>query len=180
MKDKGFKEYFSSYPLKFVKKGESLLRSGEYSHEFYYVEQGCLRSYILDIKGKEHIFQFAPEDWLISDEEALNSHTKAIFNIDAVEDSMIRVATPTSQNLMYGPSDEHIHSVVDKLNRKAVSLRNRIILLLSATAEERYDDFLKTYSNLAQRLPLKMIASYLGIVPESLSRIRKERVTKKS
>jgi CRP-like cAMP-binding protein len=179
MKDIGFKEHISHYPLRFIKKGDYLLRAGSFSKEFYYVEKGCLRGYILDDKGKEHIYQFAPEDWVISDEEAFFSHTEAILNIDALEDSMVRIITATAHHLDCGTNNELPQLAMKKLSKKIGSLRNRILLLLSASAEDRYMDFIKTYPNLVQRIPLKMIASYLGIAPESLSRIRKEHVLKK-
>ena len=127
----------------------------------------------MDDKGKEHIFQFAPEDWILSDEEALSEHKQAILYIDAIEDSVIRIIKAPSQEDMTTFEKDFLLENIQKLTRKVNSLRRRIFLLLGATAEERYSSFVKTYPNLAMRVPLKMIASYLGITPESLSRVRK-------
>lgn len=168
---------FKAFPEKFVKKGVFLLQPGEMTNTAFYVEKGCLRSYVIDNNGKEHIYQFAPEDWLISDEEALLDKKPAILFIDTIEDSVIKIVSlkEMRSNL---DLDTAIHSF-NRMEKKVNAFRRRIIQLLSATAEERYSTFIKTYPNLTNRVPQKMIASYLGITPESLSRIRKNRVSRK-
>jgi CRP-like cAMP-binding protein len=158
-----------------VKRGEILIEQGASSFVSFYVEKGCLRSYITDSKGKEHILQFAPETWLISNSDALASDVISL-TIDAIEDSVIRVITRNQaidENLL---EKEGLISMANKLRKHMSFLRKRILLLLSASAEERYDDFNQMYPNLANRVPQKMIASYLGITPESLSRVRKSRL----
>lgn len=171
-------DQFKTAELLSIRKGEVLLRAGESTNKIYYVEKGCLRGYIIDNKEKEHIYQFAPEDWMISDEEALLMKTPAILYIDAIEDSIIRVITAPFET--WGPDlrSEAAIPAINRLLRKVNAFRKRILLLLSATADERYAHFLETYPNLSNRVPLKMIASYLGITAESLSRIRKERASK--
>ncbi len=178
MQEINLKEHFKSFPAKQVKKGEILLRAGDFTNSAFFVEEGCLRAYIINSNGKEYIYQFAPENWIVSDEEAVLEKKEAIFYIDAIEDSVIKVLNSgdlRSPDMNVDAANKHISGLQRKLN----SFRKRIILLLSATAEERYETFIKTYPNLAQRVPLKMIASYIGITPESLSRVRKELVAKK-
>jgi CRP-like cAMP-binding protein len=176
-KQQTFIDEFISSPLILVEKGEFLLRAGEITDKFYYVEKGCLRSYIIDESGKEHIYQFAPEGWIIGDEKAAFFQAPAILYIDAIEDSTLRI--------MQKPIDDFAEDldiakvVLLKLHRKINAFRDRILLLLSATAEQRYEHFISTYPELIKRLPLKMVASYLGITPESLSRIRKEMASRK-
>jgi CRP-like cAMP-binding protein len=172
------KEKIRSLPPTHVRKGEILLRAGEMTNAAYYVETGCLRSYLIDDKGKEHIYQFAPEDWIISDEEAMQEQKPALLYIDAIEDSVIRVIHQPS-DLKSNLDNDTAQQLLNSLEKKVNAFRRRIIQLLSATAEERYLAFIKTYPDLAQRVPLKMIASYLGITPESLSRVRKELVSRK-
>ncbi|HYG15166.1 MAG TPA: Crp/Fnr family transcriptional regulator [Bacteroidia bacterium] len=179
MEETYFQHYFKSLPETRVKKGEILLSAGDISSKVYYVQEGCLRSYLIDDNGKEHIYQFAPEDWVISDEEALLQQKPALLFIDAVEDSVVKILNRPANLKEDNVDPETALQILDKFEKKVNSLRSRIIQLLSASAEERYSVFVKTYPNLIQRVPQKMIASYLGITPESLSRVRKEILNKK-
>jgi len=172
-------DQFKSFPSRSIKKGEYLLRPGDLTKNFFYVEKGCLRSYVTDSKGKEHVYQFAPEDWVISDEEALMENKPAILYIDAIEDSEIKVLSNPDLNEWTNLDKDAASQMIQQLQKKINTFRRRIIQLLSASAEQRYSTFIKTYPNLAQRIPQKMIASYLGITPESLSRVRKELSEKK-
>ena len=157
-----------------VKKGEFLLRAGEPTSHIYYVRKGCLRSYIIDDKGREHVYQFAPEDWLISDEQALMEGAPATLFIDAIEDTEVVELKRPAGSWTNDLDPDTANDLITRLERKINAFRNRILLLLSATAEERYANFLEIYPGLAQRVPQKMIASYIGVTPESLSRVRKD------
>ncbi len=164
----------SHVQVKRVAKGDILLRENEKASRSFYVQKGLLRSYVIDKKGKEHIFSFAPEDWVISDIASQMQHTPSRLFIDAIEDSEIeifdRYVFEKSALISINPSSAN----VQKLFRRISAMQDRIIMLISATALERYQDFEKTYPNIIQRVPQKMIASYLGITPEALSKIRGE------
>lgn len=179
MKEYNLNEQVKASTVRNIKKGEFLMRPGEPCNKFYYVEKGCIRSYLVDSNGKEHIYQFAPEGWVISDEEALLEGKPAILSIDAIEDSEVKFLPMPEGEWSANLDKETALELTRKFDKKIQSLRKRIILLLSATAEERYTTFLETYPNLVQRVPLKMIASYLGVRPESLSRLRKRLVKTK-
>lgn len=166
--------YFSKLPSQFVKKGQVLVRSGQVAEHAFYVVKGCLRSYITDEKGKEHIYQFAPEDWLISDLESGKHKGKASLTIDAIEDSEIKFLQTDLFKSISTANPQLMAEGFEKLQNRIYALHKRVIQLLSYTAEQRYQDFIETYPNLYQRVPLKMIASYLGLTPEGLSRVRKE------
>jgi CRP-like cAMP-binding protein len=167
-----------SSQTKVFQKGEILLRKGEQSKYTYKVMSGCLRSYVVDKAGKLHVLQFAPENWFISDLNSfLNGHPSAVF-IDVIE---------TAEVILYDKASEKFTNEVDKedlikqrltLTNHIVALNKRLTMLLSSTAEERYLDFIDTYPALIQRLPLKLIAAYLGITPEYLSEIRKKIIQK--
>lgn len=172
-------QIFEDKPLRMVKRGEVLVQAGQRAHEAFYVVKGCLRSYIIDSKGKEHIYQFAPEDWIISDLEFLKNKSEAYLIIDAIEDSEVMVANIADFYQISTSNPEMIDNVLNKMQSRVYSLQKRVIQLLAYTAEERYMEFIKTYPNLYNRVPLKMIASYLGVTPESLSRVRKELVKSK-
>ena len=144
-----------------VKKGEILQKSGELRSKIYMVRSGLLRSYLIDKKGKEHIFMFAPEGWVIADSTGPEIPT-TLF-IDALEDSIVLVREKDI-------TKEH-QNVAPLVKRLSV-LQKRVIMLMSSSAIDRYEDFIRTYPNIAQRVPQRMIASYLGITPEALSKIK--------
>jgi len=145
-----------------VKKGDILQRTGDLNSKVYQVKSGLLRSYTIDDKGKEHIFMFAPENWLIGD--GVPKDEPCQLFIDVLEDSVI---IPIDKN-------DDILSNSKKLIKRVQVLQNRIIKLMSVSAIKRYEEFIETYPDISQRVPQKMIASYLGITPEALSRVRKE------
>lgn len=167
------------YEIKEVKKNEIILREGEISDSTFFVEKGLLRMYSIDKAGKEHVIQFAPENWIISDTTSQLLNEKSRFYIEAIEDSVIVV---TKEGFFENLSKIYPH-VAEKNQRLMFNhiknLQNRVNALISTTAEERYMDFLTRYPNLMLRAPQWMVASYLGIAPESLSRVRKELAKKK-
>lgn len=100
----------------------------------------------------------------------IQSMNQASFFIDALENSVLTVQTKDFEGQI---------PFTDKLLRRMSVLQNRILMLMSASAIERYDHFITTYPAITQRVPQKMIASYLGIKPEALSRVKKESMEKK-
>ena len=172
---------FSStfYEVKQAKKNEIILREGEISDCTFFVEKGLLRMYSIDKVGKEHVIQFAPENWIISETTSQLLNEKSRFYIEAIEESTIIV---TREGFFEDLSK--IYPDVAEKNQRLMfnhikNLQNRVNALISTTAEERYLEFLKKYPNLMLRAPQWMVASYLGITPESLSRVRKELAKKK-
>lgn len=163
--------------LRFAK-GDFLLRQGEVGKHSFFVEQGLLRYYSIDNKGKEHILQFAPEEWFLADRESVYFHQPSHYFIQALEDSVV-VLIDEEFILQLAKQDDSFLAFNNMLLHNHIRhLQNRINLLLSATAEERYLDFIRIYPDLLLRVPQSMVASYLGITPESLSRVRKELATK--
>lgn len=150
-----------------VKKGQILQRKGEVDSKIYEVESGLLRSYSIDEKGKEHIYMFAPQDWIIADNTPPEKPCELF--IDVLEDSVIqqkdKVVKPTLDS----------HKLVNRIE----VLQRRIIMLMSASAIERYEHFIETYPDIVQRVPQRMIASYLGVTPEALSNAKRLRIRKK-
>lgn len=167
-------EIFQNSKLKTVSRGKILLRYGEVAKYTYKVQSGCLRSYIIDQSGKEHILQFAPEGWLVGDIDSSTNLKPSVLFIDALEDS--EVLFLPMQNLVepHKLDKEILIEMGVKLRNNTIATHKRIIGLLSATAKERYINFTETYPTLVQRLPLKLIASYIGITPEYLSDIRRK------
>lgn len=146
-----------------VKKGQILQYKGDLNTKIYRVESGLLRSYSIDEKGKEHIFMFASEGWLMADN--IDPNEPADLFIDALENSVV----------MAGEKNIHGSHDAIKLIKRIMVLQKRVIMLMSASAFERYEHFIETYPDIVQRVPQKMIASYLGITPEALSKLKGEK-----
>ncbi|MGB1018919.1 MAG: Crp/Fnr family transcriptional regulator [Chitinophagales bacterium] len=160
---------------KTIKKGTVLQKNGDTTINAFYVKKGLLRTYIIDEKGREHIFTFAPEGWLATDVEVLTKQASATLFIDALEDSEIEVLGEKLFTETGKLSTKLLSEEVGKLIKRINTLQKRILMLMSYSALDRYEEFLKTYPQIVQRVPQKMIASYLGITPESLSKIRSKK-----
>ena len=152
--------------------GGFLQRAGDVARYAAFIASGCLRSYVIDAKGKEHIVQFAPETWWLADSESLARGVPTRFFFEAVEDSALLLIDAPSHQRVVERVPGYAAALRTGLQRHSAAKDERIVNALSATAEERYHAFLETYPSMAQRVPQKMLASYLGVSPETLSRIR--------
>ncbi|MEM7485224.1 MAG: Crp/Fnr family transcriptional regulator [Bacteroidota bacterium] len=148
-----------------VKKGTVIQSVGEVDTKVYHVKSGLLRSYSIDEKGKEHIFMFAPEGWTIGD--SVSSGEKAELFIDTLENSIV---------IEVEKNPEKEKQNIKPILKRVSVLQKRIIMLMSSSALERYEHFVKTYPDITQRVSQKMIASYLGITPEALSKIKNKKI----
>jgi CRP/FNR family transcriptional regulator, anaerobic regulatory protein len=157
-----------------IKKETLLLKQGDVCSQVFFVSKGLLRAYTLDNADKEHIIQFGPEDSWVADRNSFYFKEPAMFFVDAIEDSEViyisREFYEKSEKIIPGFSSFNVMALHNSIR----FMQRRINLLLSATAEQRYLDFIELYPNLTLRVPQWMIASYLGITPESLSRVRKD------
>ncbi len=159
---------------KTVAKGEILLIQGEIAKQAFFVKSGCLKSYTIDKSGKEHIMQFAPESWLISDLESFTNQSPSMVFIEAIENSEVAIITKSNLRDISELDKDSLIDISTKFRNNLIASNKRILGLLSSTAEQRYLDFTETYPTLIQRLPLKLIASYIGVTPEYLSDIRRK------
>jgi CRP-like cAMP-binding protein len=153
--------------------GEFLQRGGEVTRFAAFVARGCLRNYVIDPKGKEHIVQFAPETWWLADSTSWNKGTPSPYFIDAIEESDLLLLDGTSHQALVDRVPGYAAAFRTGLQRHAAAKDQRIVSALSGTAEERYREFLRVYPSIALRVPQTMLASYLGMTPETVSRIRK-------
>jgi CRP-like cAMP-binding protein len=156
-----------------LKKGEFLQRAEALKAPAIYVKKGLLRSYIIDNSGKDHIYMFASEGWIIGDIEAIEYDQPAQLFIDCLEDSEVLLFNNKSL-FKADLSREQIEENVQLLSRRIGRLQRRVLMLMGAPAIDRYKYFLEIYPELPNRVPQKMIASYLGIMPQTLSTLRKK------
>jgi CRP/FNR family transcriptional regulator, anaerobic regulatory protein len=154
------------------RKKQYVLQEGDVCNQLNFIVRGCLRLYKVDDKGNIHILQFAAENWWLSNIGSFHERTPSELNIDALEDTMVLQISHENLLLLYtnAPKFDRIFRVL--IENSFVSLQKRLLHNISSTAEERYNSFMQSYADLTQRLPQKQIASFLGITPEFLSRLR--------
>jgi len=148
------------------------LQEGDLCNQFIFVVRGCLRMYKIDDKGAMHILQFAAENYWILDLGSFHGLKPSTLNIDAIEDSVVLQINRDNLISLYtsAPKFDRIFRVL--IENSFVRLQERLLQSISSTAEERYQSFLTNYPHLVNRLSLVQIASFIGITPESLSRLR--------
>lgn len=158
--------------IKKLRKNQYLLQDGDICGFVAFVNDGCLRTYTVDNKGGEHIIYFATENWWAGDRESYLTKNPSLFNIDAVEETEIVFFTRENFERICTAIPAFNKLINDTLQNGFIASQNRVRAALTFTAEEKYLDFLKKYPQLSNRIPQQMIASYLGMTPETLSRIR--------
>lgn len=157
-----------------LRKRQYLLQEGDVSHYNGFIAKGCLRLYRVGKDGSEHILRFGIENWWISDYESFNSGAPSRNNIDALEDSELLLIRKDDFERLFKaiPSLRQLRERLD--NRSYDASQNRILSNISDTAEERYENFIRSYPEFHRRIPLHMIASFLGVSRETLSRARQK------
>jgi CRP-like cAMP-binding protein len=174
------KELFLSYlSAKKIRKRQYLVQEGEQSKYSAFVFSGCLRSYFIDANGFEHILQFAIEDWWIADMMSITTQKPGNLAIDALEDSEVMLLSRENQLKLFDecPKFERYFRIITE--NGMVSFQRRVLENISLPAAERYKNFAKRYPVMVQRLPQTQVASYLGITPEFLSKIRHQMMYQK-
>ena len=160
---------------KVLKKGSTVQNAHGLNAPAIYVKKGVLRSYIIDSNGKEHIYMFASEGWIIGDIEAMEYNQPAELFIDCIENSEVILFHKDSLFRADLPKEQIIENV-QLLTRRIGRLQRRVLMLMGAPAMDRYKYFIEIYPDLSNRVPQKMIASYLGIAPQTLSSLRSKLV----
>ena len=162
-----------------LRRRQYLLQAGDVCRWLAFISKGCLRQYTTDDAGAEHIIGFGIESWWMTDLDSYRPHQPSTTNIDALEDSELLLIDSESLNNLYPAApvwESYFMEILALQHRAALA---RISDFVSVSAEERYLHLLKIYPDLFQRVPLHQIASYLGITPQTLSRIRKELTRRK-
>lgn len=173
--EKAEEEFFLSLlKHKSIKRKDYLLREGELCKAESFIINGCLRTYTIDNNGFEHIVMFGIEDWWVGDLFSFLTKTPTSYFIDALEDTEVLQISKTDLDKLYEkvPKFERFFRII--IQNAFIAQQIRINQNLSYTAEQRYLDFIERYPSLAQRLPQKQVAAYLGITPVFLSMLRRK------
>jgi CRP-like cAMP-binding protein len=164
--------------FKKLRKRQYLLQAGDVWRFNAFVCKGFLRNYYVDDKGQDHIIQFAPENNWTGDRESMDSGLPSKYNVDALEDSEILLLSKEDFEMIRKTIPAFNDFVNESLKKNAVVLQERIHANISLSAEEKYSDFISKYPSISNRVPLHMIASYLGVSAETISRVRSQSTKK--
>jgi len=163
---------------KHYSKGALLAEEGRICDQIYFVENGSCYSYLTDKKGENHVVQFALEGYWISDLFSFFSAKPAHYSIEALEDCSVLVLSNGNFEILCSSAPLFDRFFRLLIQNAYVALQYRLIKTTSHEAIARYEEFARLHPDFIQRIPQYLIASYLGVRPQSLSRIRKERVNK--
>lgn len=170
--DEELKLFNSQLILKEIPRKHCLLSAGEVCNFEAYIVKGCIRTYYIEPDGNEFILQFAVEDWWVSDIASFNTRTPSQLYIESTEPcTILMIPYEVKEQLLSGiPKLERVFRIM--IQRNLTAVQNRLIRTVAYTAAERYKSFNDLYPTISQRVPQRLIASYLGISPEFLSKIR--------
>lgn len=157
-----------------LRKKRFLLHDGDPCIYTTFVEKGLLRSFRIDDKGNEHILQFGLQGWWVADLYSFLTGEPSEYNIEALEDSeLLLITKPSWDKLLHEvPAFEHYFRIL--IQNNLIATQRRLMGTMSTTAEERYNKLLQEFPDIAQRVPQHMIASYIGVTRETLSRLRSQ------
>lgn len=164
----------SLFSFRTFRKRQYILQEGEINRHETFIVKGATRTYEVDEKGQEHIVQFGLEDWWIGDLYSFLTEAPSQYNIDCIEDTEVFQITKPNLEVLYEkvPKMERHFRII--IQNAFIASTHRVASSLAKSAADRYLDFIAQYPQIEQRVPNHQIASYLGITPQSLSRIRSQ------
>ena len=164
----------SLFTYRHFRKHQYILQEGEVSRYENFICKGITRTYEVDDKGQEHIVQFGLEDWWVGDLYSFLTDTPSVYNIDCLEDTTVLQITKEKLDILYQkvPKMERHFRIL--IQNAFIASTKRLSSSLSKNALERYEEFVNRYPHIEQRVANHQIAAYLGITPQSLSRIRSQ------
>lgn len=155
-----------------LRKRQYLLQEGDVCKTIALLEKGSMRSYLVDPSGQEHITAFALEGWTIGDLSSFHSEQPSTQNIDALEDCELVLISRSAHDELLRTAPKYETYFRMLMTDAYMALQKRTLSMISLSLDDRYKAFIDIYPNIVQRVPQHMIASYMGLSPETLSRIR--------
>jgi len=179
LKEEEFEECKSLFKYKKFRKHQYILQNGDVSRYETFILKGCTRTYEVDDNGQEHIIQFGLETWWVGDLHSFLTNGPTRLNIDCLVETEVLQIPRTEMEKLYDkvPKLERFFRIL--IQKAYIASMDRIYSNLSKPAHERYQEFIVKYPHIEQRVPNHQIASFLGITPQSLSRIRSQSVPQK-
>jgi CRP-like cAMP-binding protein len=166
------------FVTKKIKRKQFFLQEGEICKYFAFITKGAMRQYFIDDKGVEHIIHLFIENWWVGDRESWVTLRPSLYNIDALEDTEALLITRAHVLKLISLFPAFEEMVRDMDERNTIATQKRLASSISCTAEKLYVDFINRHPAFLQRFPQHMIASYLGITKDTLSRVRKQALKK--
>jgi CRP-like cAMP-binding protein len=161
-----------------LRKRQYFLQEGQICKHAAFIVKGAMRQYSVDDKGAEHIVHLSIENWWAVDRESFIMLTPSIYNIDAWEETDVLLFTKADYTNLSNPIPALLEMSRNLDDRNYIATQKRLNASISLSAEQRYTDFAKAYPEFIQRFPQHIIASYLGITKETLSRVRNHMMKK--
>jgi CRP-like cAMP-binding protein len=169
--DEQFDYFFSHFKYQSYKKGQSIITADDPVNCEYFVLSGCLKSFYINDDLKMFILQFAMPTWWASDFNALYSHTKATINVDCITDAEVLCLSNESREKLCSEIHQVEHFFRWRTNKGYVAAQKRLLSFMNNDAKHRYEELLKLYPELYNIVPKNLIAAYLGVSRETLSRL---------
>jgi len=176
--DLDLEKFVSALKVRYIKKKKNLLNEGDNADMMFYINEGLFRYYIFDEQGAEHTIDLIAQNNWFGDAKAFLSQDKAGINIEALEDSQVFVLSYEDLHRFYDeiPMFERaVRKIIEHYFIKALG-RSKKVNRAGYSAQERYNEFFKSHPKLRNRVPASHLSSYLGITPETLSRLRNQSV----
>ncbi len=162
------------FSFKKFRKKQYILQEGDITRYETFIVKGVTRTYEVDEKGQEHVLQFGLEDWWVGDLNSFLSETPTKYNIDCIEETEVLQITKENLEILYQEVPKMERHFRIMIQNAFMASNKRVSSALAKSASEQYEEFIAKYPQIEQRVPNHQIASYLGITPQSLSRIRSQ------
>jgi CRP-like cAMP-binding protein len=169
--DEQFDYFFSFFKQQSFRKGQAIISEGHTVDCEYFVISGCLKSFYVNDDLKMFILQFAMPTWWASDYNALYNHTRATISVDCITDAEVLCLANTDREKLCGELHKAEHFFRWRTNRGYVAAQKRLLSFMNNNVKYRYEELLKLYPELYNIVPKNLIAAYLGVSRETLSRL---------